>query len=155
MPEEPVVKRTCVFIDGQNLYWAARHAFGYHYPNYDPLPLARAIAQSRDWSLDTIHFYTGLPDIRDNDFWNKFWTAKLAVMGSRGIVTYSRHLKYRNQTIRMPDGTETTVLVGQEKGIDIRIALDVVRMARQNKLDVALIFSQDQDLSGPGSFRGC
>ena len=47
----------------------------------------------------------------------------------------------------MPDGTETTVLVGQEKGIDIRIALDVVRMVRQNKLDVALIFSQDQDLS--------
>jgi type III restriction enzyme len=29
VPEEPVVKRTCVFIDGQNLYWAARHAFGY------------------------------------------------------------------------------------------------------------------------------
>ncbi|MDO8723859.1 MAG: NYN domain-containing protein [Syntrophales bacterium] len=147
MPEEPVVKRTCVFIDGQNLYWAARHAFGYHYPNYDPLLLAQAVTQSRNLNLDTIHFYTGLPDIRDNDFWNKFWTAKLAVMGSRGIVTYSRHLKYRNQTIRMPDGTETTVLVGQEKGIDIRIALDVVRMARQNKLDVALIFSQDQDLS--------
>jgi len=87
MPEEPVVKRTCVFIDGQNLYWAARQAFGYHYPNYDTLPLAQAVTQSRGWNLDTIHFYTGLPDIRDNDFWNKFWTAKLAVMGSRGIVT--------------------------------------------------------------------
>lgn len=72
MPEEPAVKRTCVFIDGQNLYWAARHAFGYHYPNYDPLPLSQAVTQSRDWNLDTIHFYTGLPDIRDDDFWNKF-----------------------------------------------------------------------------------
>lgn len=47
----------------------------------------------------------------------------------------------------LPDGSVTTVLVGQEKGIDVRIALDVVRMARQNRYDVALIFSQDQDLS--------
>jgi hypothetical protein len=39
------------------------------------------------------------------------------------------------------------VLVGQEKGIDVRIALDVVRLARENCYDVALIFSQDQDLS--------
>jgi uncharacterized LabA/DUF88 family protein len=147
LPAEPDVKRTCVFIDGQNLFWAARHAFGYHFPNYDPLALARIVTQPRGWTLDTVHFYTGIPDIQDNDTWNKFWTAKLAVMGSRGIVTYARHLKYRNQTIRLPDGTSTTILVGQEKGIDIRIALDVVRMARQNLLDIALIFSQDQDLS--------
>lgn len=147
MPAEPHVKRTFVFIDGQNLYWAARHAFGYHFPNYDPLALARIVTQSRGWELDTVHFYTGIPDIHDNDTWNKFWTAKLAVMGSRGVATYARHLKYRNQTIRLPDGTSTTILVGQEKGIDIRIALDVVRMARLDMLDVALIFSQDQDLS--------
>jgi hypothetical protein len=37
--------------------------------------------------------------------------------------------------------------VGHEKGIDIRIALDVVRLARDGRYDVALIFSQDQDLS--------
>jgi len=34
----------------------------------------------------------------------------------------------------------------EEKGIDVRLALDVVRMALGN-LYVALIFSQDQDLS--------
>ena len=37
--------------------------------------------------------------------------------------------------------------VGQEKGVDVRIALDVVRLALKNSYDVALIFSQDQDLS--------
>ena len=68
-------------------------------------------------------------------------------MGTRGIRTFSRHLKYRNQTVKVPGGGTTIVLVGQEKGIDIRIALDVVRMVRENTLDVALIFSQDQDLS--------
>ena len=35
----------------------------------------------------------------------------------------------------------------EEKGIDVRLALDVVPMARENLYDVALIFSQDQDLS--------
>lgn len=40
-----------------------------------------------------------------------------------------------------------TVLIGQEKGIDVRIALDMVRKARMNEYDVALLFSQDQDLS--------
>lgn len=147
MPTEPTIKRTCAFIDGQNLFWAARHSFGYRFPNYDPLLLARAVTQPRGWSLDSVHFYTGIPEIGDDEFWNQFWIAKLAVMGSRRIMTYSRHLKYRNQTVRLPDGTETSILVGQEKGIDIRIALDVVRMARLNKLDVAVIFSQDQDLS--------
>ena len=68
-------------------------------------------------------------------------------MGKRGIQTFSRHLKYRNQTVALPDGKATTILVGQEKGIDIRIALDVVRMALRKDYDVALIFSQDQDLS--------
>jgi uncharacterized LabA/DUF88 family protein len=37
--------------------------------------------------------------------------------------------------------------VAREKGVDIRIALDLVRMARRNEYDVALLFSQDNDFS--------
>ena len=47
----------------------------------------------------------------------------------------------------MPDGNVWSALVAQEKGIDVRIAVDVIRMARQNEFDVAVIFSQDQDFS--------
>jgi hypothetical protein len=112
-----------------------------------PLPLAESICAARAWDLQGTLFYTGLPSVADDAFWNHFWTAKLAVMGTRGIRTFSRHLKYRNQTVNLPGGGTTTVLIGQEKGIDIRIALDVVRMARENTYDVAIIFSQDQDLS--------
>ena len=36
---------------------------------------------------------------------------------------------------------------GEPKGIDVRIAIDVIRLAHQNTYDVALVFSQDQDLS--------
>jgi hypothetical protein len=49
--------------------------------------------------------------------------------------------------VRLPDGTEHTYLAGEEKGIDVRIALDVIRMAHGNAYDVAVVLSQDQDLS--------
>jgi hypothetical protein len=44
-------------------------------------------------------------------------------------------------------GTTHTFLAGEEKGIDVRIALDVIRMAHRGEYDVAVIVSQDQDLS--------
>lgn len=68
-------------------------------------------------------------------------------MSRSGIVVFSRPLRYRNQQFSLSGGSQYTRLVGEEKGIDVRIALDVIRMARHNELDVALIFSQDQDLS--------
>jgi hypothetical protein len=49
--------------------------------------------------------------------------------------------------MHMPDGTAQSVLVGEEKGIDVRIAIDIIRMAHRQECDVALVFSQDQDLS--------
>lgn len=147
MPAEPAVKRTVAFIDGQNLFYAVKYAFGYTFPNYDVSALAAAVCQPRGWTLAQVRFYTGIPSMQDDPFWNHFWSAKLAVMGTRGVVTFSRPLKYRNQTVRLPDGSSTTVLVGQEKGVDVRLALDVVRLAREGAYDVALLFSQDQDLS--------
>ena len=147
MPAEPAVKRIMAFFDGQNLFYAAKHAFGYSWPNYDPLKLAQALCGARGWHLLKTCFYTGLPSPQDDAFWNHFWGAKLAHMGRVGIQTFSRHLKYRNQTVKLPGGGTTTVLVGSEKGVDVRLALDVVAVARDNACDVALIFSQDQDLS--------
>lgn len=83
----------------------------------------------------------------DNAFWIHFWVAKLDVMGTRGVKTFSRSLRYRNQLVQLPGGGNTTILVGEEKGVDVRLGPDVVRMTRENRCDVALIFSQDQDLS--------
>jgi uncharacterized LabA/DUF88 family protein len=147
MPAEPAVKRTIAFFDGQNLFYAAKYAFGYSWPNYDPRLLAEHVCQAQGWQLQETRFYTGFPSPQDDPFWNHFWTAKLAQMGREGITTFSRHLKYRNQTVRLPGGGTTTVLVGSEKGVDVRLALDVVAAARDGACDVALIFSQDQDLS--------
>ncbi len=129
MPPEPTAKRADVFIDGQNLFHAVRESFGYTYPNYDVLALADAVCKAQGWTLAQARFYTGIPDPTDNPFWHHFWSAKLAVMGRQGVVVFSRSLRYRNKTVTLPDATELTLPVGEEKGVDIRIALDVIRMA--------------------------
>ena len=94
-----------------------------------------------------VRFYTGIPDLTDNAKWHAFWIAKLAQMGRLGVRVYSRPLRYRNKVVRLPDGTTHAFLDGEEKGIDVRLAIDVIRLAHRDALDVAIIFSQDQDLS--------
>lgn len=147
MRTEPTTKRTIAFFDGQNLFHAVKKSFGYTYPNFDAEKLARQICQTHNWDLIRVRFYTGIPDASDNANWNHFWTAKLAQMGRQNIHVFSRPLRYRNETVHLPDGKTYTALVGQEKGIDVRLAIDIVRCVQENACDVALVFSQDQDLS--------
>jgi len=71
----------------------------------------------------------------------------LRAISRQEVHVYSRPLRYRTQSIRLPDGTLHSFRSGEEKGIDVRLALDVVRLAHRAEYDVGLILSQDQDLS--------
>ena len=62
-----------------------------------------------------------------------------------GITVFSRPIRYRTEQVHLPDGAIEEVETPQEKGIDLRLGLDVVGMAYRGELDVAVIFSQDQD----------
>ena len=145
--KDPSLKKAIVFIDGQNLFYAVKNAFGYEFPNYDVRLLAEKICLAQNWDLQQIRFYTGMPDINDDVFWHNFWTRKQALMGQKGVEIFTIKLRYRNQTVKLPNGQLYTFLVGQEKGVDVRIALDIIRLAREKTNDVCLVLSQDQDLS--------
>ena len=145
--KEPSKKRAVTFVDGQNLFHAAREVFGYTYPNYDVTALARNICRVQEWSVEQVRFYTGTPNPADDPFWSHFWETKLRVMTWHGVAVYSRPLRYRERSVKLPDGSEHIFTTGEEKGIDVRIAIDVIRMALRDQYDVALILSQDQDLS--------
>lgn len=147
MPTEPPIKRTITFFDGQNLYHSAKAAFGHTVPNYDVLKLSLALCKPMGWELVQVRFYTGMPDFADDAHWHRFWEAKLLHMSRQKVHVFSRSLRYRNQRVRLPDGSRQTIMVAEEKGIDVRIAIDVIRMAHHREYDVALVFSQDQDLS--------
>ncbi|MDE0553567.1 MAG: NYN domain-containing protein [Candidatus Poribacteria bacterium] len=134
-------------MDGQNLFYSARSAFGYTYPNYDVRVLAKRICDQQKWKLTQVRFYTGVPRADVNPRWYHFWIRKLAAMGRQGVVVFSRPLRYRNRTVSQSDGTQHSFLIGEEKGIDVRIAIDVIGLAHNGAYDVALIVSQDQDFS--------
>lgn len=134
MPPEPAIKRAVAFVDGQNLFFAARQAFGYTYPNYDFPALATAVCAANGWQLDQARFYTGIPDASDDPFWNYFWGGKLRNLSRQGVEVFSRSLRYRNKIVKLPDGSTHAFLTAEEKGIDVRIAIDVIRLAHSKYL---------------------
>jgi hypothetical protein len=144
---EPQQKRAVAFLDGQNLYHHAKAAFAHHHPNYDPIKLLNAICGAHGWSPAGIRFYTGIPSALHDPMWHGYWTNRLLSMSRAGILVIKRPIRYRIEDLLLADGSTRQVVTPQEKGIDVRLALDVVRLARQGQFDVAVIFSQDQDLA--------
>ena len=144
---EPQVKRAVSFIDGQNLYRHAKDAFGHHHPNYDPIKLSEAVCAANGWTSCGVRFYTGTPAADRSPMWHGYWQRRLLAMRRAGIQVFSRPIRYRTKDLRLPNGEVVADVIGQEKGIDLRLGLDVVRLASHAELDVAVIFSQDQDLA--------
>lgn len=172
---EPSLKRVIAFIDGQNLFNAAKSQFNHTYPNYDPVLLVDRVCSIRGWSRVQIRFYTGMPGAREDPARHRFWTNKLVVLRRQGVHVFTRPIRYRdkvtrwpeNVRIRLPNGTELPsgtplhlpdgtalpastqfrVQSADEKGIDLRLALDVLKLGLDHSYDVALVFSQDQDLT--------
>lgn len=147
MPVEPSLKRAIAFVDGQNLFHGVKSAFGYTFPNYDIAKLSDAVCRRKSWNLCEARFYTGVPSQADAPVWNRFWSNKLAAMKRAGIHSYHRPLVYRLKSVNIPGVGVNSIRVGEEKGIDVRLALDVLDAVYEDRLDVAVIFSEDQDLS--------
>ena len=133
--------RTIVFIDGQNLYHLARKAWAsgpkspYGWPSYDVEKLAHVlVSRIPGRSLAEIRFYTGVPDpaLGRSKLWHGFWSNKIRYLRSRGVYVYRG---------RVNSG-------GQEKGVDVSLALDLVRATYDEEYEAAIIVSQDWDF-GP------
>jgi uncharacterized LabA/DUF88 family protein len=143
---EPKIKNAMAFIDGQNLYQHAKEAFGHHHPNYDPIKLHKAVCAAKGWRPTLTRFYSGVPGRAESPMWSAYWSNRVIAMKRAGVHVTTRPLRYRKQSVVGPDGVEQEVMTPQEKGIDVRLALDLVSLARKKQFDVAIIFSQDQDL---------
>ena len=144
---EPEQKRAVAFFDGQNLFRHAKAAFGHIHPNYDPKKLFGALCANNGWNVQAVRFYTGIPGPKGDPMWQGYWNNRLLQMRRSGIMVTHRELRYHEIEVPQLDGTTKTEKIAHEKGIDVRLALDVVRLARQRQYDVAVIFSQDQDLA--------
>lgn len=135
------------FFDGQNLFQQAKRLFGHREPDFDPVCLHREVCQLAGFAPGPVRFYTGMPSERHQPRWYRFWTNRIRAMEAEGIVVTTRPLRYRERFVYDENGEIEALTRPEEKGIDIRIALDMVRLARREEMEAAIIYSQDQDLN--------
>jgi uncharacterized LabA/DUF88 family protein len=143
---EPDVKYAMAFFDGQNLYRHAKDAFGHHHPNYDPVKLHSAVCAAQGWRPNLVRFYTGVPSAKHSSMWAAYWSNRVLALKRSGVVVTTRPIRYHSEIINDDGGGEREAITPQEKGVDVRLALDVVSRARRKEFNVAVIYSQDQDL---------
>ena len=146
MIAEPDKKYAMAFFDGQNLYRHAKDAFGHHHPNYDPIKLHAAVCAQKGWIPNLVRFYTGVPSAIESPMWAAYWSNRVLALKRAGVSVTTRPIRYHKETIIESDGTQRIITTPQEKGIDVRLALDLVARARKREFQVAVIYSQDQDL---------
>lgn len=148
--------RVGVFIDGQNVTIGARYAFGHG--NMHPLLLARALAGSDD--LVEVRYATGIPNPEFDPERFESQRRRHDLMVATDVVVLEKPLRYRWEWSirdrnlgdpRKSQGEVTKARVksrnrGQEKGIDVWLALDALVMCTRDDLDCVIVATADSDL---------
>lgn len=135
------VARVALFVDGQNCYRGARRAYcgdaaparcGQVYPHM----LGQHLCERSDVrrSLVAVRIYRGLPSrVRDPKGYSAAQRQVAAWRRQPLVDAWTRPLSYAS------DGT------AREKGVDTKLAVDMVLMAQRNEFDVAVLVSDDTD----------
>ena len=151
--------RTIVFIDGQNLFKSANEEFGLldKFPPYDPALIGinackhvnkkefketLKIKEHEKLVHTQTRFYSGIPDPNKSDWHSHLydrWQELIHKMEIDGVSYFTPELQY----IKI-NGSSNKYTVA-EKGVDMRIGLDLVQLSYEKKYDVAIIFSKDSD----------
>jgi uncharacterized LabA/DUF88 family protein len=134
-------KRVAVFIDGSNLYFKLRTLvpvkmdfIHYHYRE-----LAESLIQS-DERISYLGYYVGV--VRDTKRTSNHEKTLELVKNQQKIFEQLRHQQVDivKGYLLERDGKYF------EKGVDVRLAVDILAMAQAKQYDVALVISSDTDL---------
>lgn len=135
------MKKSFVFIDGSNFYFKlkdlTRKLDGkFHLLDFDFKRFSGWL--SKGSKLLEVHYYVGAVRQQDNNERSKRMYADqqrlLMKLKQQGIVVTL------GQLIQHPDKSY------HEKGVDVRVAVEMIRFARQDRYDVAYLVSSDTDL---------
>ena len=139
--------RLALFIDGKNAYRRARALF---FPNtqsasdgqFRSMDLGHRIAgrggpNGVPCTLSDVRIYSGEPDARRDPRTYAAHRRQTHRWASDGATVVTRSLRY-------PRGWPT--VPAQEKGIDVALAVDFVKLAVEGDYDVGVMMSTDNDL---------
>jgi uncharacterized LabA/DUF88 family protein len=130
-----------VFIDYQNMYRGAREAFGWedepgYVGNFRPLALGRALVGSLGGTLAQVRAYTGVPHPEKDTRGHAIMQRRLAAWKADGPDL----VEVLDRTLRYPPRE------GREKGVDVQLAVDFVRLAIEGTYKRGFLVSCDTDL---------
>jgi uncharacterized LabA/DUF88 family protein len=137
--------RIAIFVDYQNVYLSALRVFrpsevSRSRGHVDPLRLAKRIVVRRrlGGELTDIRVYRGRPSPDHQP--------EAARAADRQASGWARHplVTVIRRQLRYPK--DWPVDAAQEKGIDVALAVDFVRLACEGGYDVGILFSRDTDL---------
>lgn len=132
---EEIMNRVCVFIDGSNLYHALKRCDKSTRVNYYEFSKALVEAVGNDTRLVRTYFY--IPQFDEMDQPEK----------AKGQQPFFDSL-YRTPFLEVRAGKVVPLRDGgwTEKGIDVRMATDIVHYGAHKFYDTAVIVTADQDL---------
>lgn len=136
-----MANRAFVFIDGNNFYFKLKELSAqlnddFHLINFDFYSFSRNLVGANN--LIGVNYYIGaLKYQRGNPKSEQMYSDQqklLAKLETQGVHTTLGHI------IQHPDKSF------HEKGVDVRLAVEMIRFARENKYDIAYVLSSDTDL---------
>jgi uncharacterized LabA/DUF88 family protein len=165
------VTRATVFIDGANLYRGLK-SIGVRAREIDTAKVARKLVQGRD--LVEVRYYIGRVDRSGGRAYDANRALIETLEGTPGVVLrlgYIQRIQEDNpcaeeiarylanlRSVRLPGSVfqdltaiatkHRRVAVFREKGVDVALAIDLVRLAHADAFDVAYLISGDGDF-GP------
>jgi len=84
--------------------------------------------------LTCVRYYTGIHDLARNPAQHGVMTRRLQAYELAGVSTVAIPLRYDSYG------------KAREKGVDVRLSIDMVRFARKGLFDVAVVVSEDSDI---------
>lgn len=159
---KPKLERVEILIDGGNFYHLVLKRLGYHDSDFDFERFAHFLISDRCLVDNGKRYYIGtVREKKDSHETTKAMSGQTMLFGlleSNNWCIKTSKLRTRIDTIKIDDRvlgyenilrkgiTSITYQKSREKGIDVKLATDLLVGAYDNKYDTAIIVSSDTDL---------
>jgi uncharacterized LabA/DUF88 family protein len=136
-----VTRPVVFFVDYENLRYTPKHAFGVEPSDIDPLKLAILVTSRRniDSHVDHVRVYRGIARADMND--------SRASRDMALVDRWKRDVRINPITRPLHYAWRNGVWSSFEKGIDVALAVDLMRFAHSNIEADVVVASRDSDLN--------